>query len=250
MMKNLKTYSQLFESVRELTQEQLNFMNRCAPEGNWQFNPETGEVDVDGNFGCSRMDLPDFKGIRFGKVTGDFLCRMNRLTSLEGAPREVGGEFDCSDNQITSLEGAPRRVGEDFWCRRNQLTSLVGAPREIAGTFGCEENNLENLIGAPRRVGEDFWCRRNQLTSLEGIPERIGDTLYSSKNPVSEDAFLSIYDMMKKGESYIGAVEAVWSELGDEDKMLLYRPEFSWISGDELKGIKAMLAYKGIKFML
>ena len=113
-MKYLKTY-QLFESKTGLTKEQEWFLNRYT-SGTWSYNPATGLVDVEGYFDCSDKGLKDFKGVKFGKVIGDFICDNNKLTSLEGAPQEVGGKFDCRDNQLTSLVGAPQEVGEDFGC--------------------------------------------------------------------------------------------------------------------------------------
>ncbi len=46
-------------------------------------------------------------------VDGREFCEShtNKLTSLEGAPKEVGGDFVCSKNKLTSLEGAPKEVG-------------------------------------------------------------------------------------------------------------------------------------------
>tara|TARA_B100001059_G_C17313118_1_gene322953 strand:+ start:232 stop:504 length:273 start_codon:yes stop_codon:yes gene_type:complete len=32
---------------------------------------------------------------KFGKVTGDFSCSHNRLTSLKGSPNYIGSDFDC-----------------------------------------------------------------------------------------------------------------------------------------------------------
>jgi hypothetical protein len=52
----------------------------------------------------------------------------------------VGGNFDCSDNQLTSLEGAPQEVGRDFYCSGNQITSLKGAPRSVRKDFHTERN--------------------------------------------------------------------------------------------------------------
>ena len=70
-------------------------------------------------------ELPDLSEV---VVKGYFNCSDNQLTSLEGAPQEVGGDFGCRENKLTSLEGAPQTVGGDFYCSDNQLTSLVGLP--------------------------------------------------------------------------------------------------------------------------
>jgi len=146
-VKHLKTY-QLFESRIGLTKSQENFLNRYT-KGTWTYNPATGLVDVKGGFDCSDRGLEDFKGVKFGKVSGDFGCSGNELTSLEGAPQEVDGDFGCSGNELTSLKGGPQKVGGDFSCSYNQLTSLKGAPQEVGGDFDCRYNELTSLAGAP-----------------------------------------------------------------------------------------------------
>jgi hypothetical protein len=54
-------------------------------------------------------------------VGGHFDCSVNKLTSLEGSPKNVLGYFVCSYNKLTSLEGAPSSVGEDFICNNNPV---------------------------------------------------------------------------------------------------------------------------------
>ena len=51
-------------------------------------------------------------------IKNDFNCsNCNSLTSLKGAPNEVGGNFSCSNcTSLTSLEGAPKKVCGDFSC--------------------------------------------------------------------------------------------------------------------------------------
>jgi 2'-5' RNA ligase len=108
------------------------------------------------------------------KVTGDFFCHSNQLTSLQGAPKEVGGNFYCDHTQLTSLQGAPQEVGGSFNCNNNQLTSLQGAPQKVGGYFNCYNNQLTSLQGAPKEVGGIFNCYNNQLTSLQGAPQKVG----------------------------------------------------------------------------
>ena len=179
-MKRILSYK-LFEEHKttELTKEQVEWLDKCTREGRWaketwDLNPATGLVDIDGNFRCVEQNLTDFKGVRFGTIRRNFSCGYNQLTSLEGAPKEVGGHFVCSRNQLTSLVGAPEKVGEDFDCSVNRLTSLAGAPVEIGGDFNCGVNQLVNLEGAPKSVGGDFFCHENQLASLEGAPKEVG----------------------------------------------------------------------------
>jgi len=172
-MKYLKTY-QLFESKTGLTQEQEKFLNMYT--GNLcTYNPATGLVDVEGDFDCSDKGLKDFKGVKFGKVSGSFICDNNKLTSLEGAPQKVRGNFNCWNNSLTSLKGAPQEVGGNFFCDLNNLTSLKGSPQEVGWSFNCEDNKLTSLEGAPQKVGGYFDCRRNNLTSLAGAPQEVGE---------------------------------------------------------------------------
>ena len=249
-MKNIKTYRQLFENTQELTPEQVEWLDECTKGGTWTLNPRTGLVDVNVAFDCSGQGLTDFKGVRFGVVSGDFYCYRNQLTSLEGAPQKVGGGFYCSNNQLTSLEGAPQEVGASFYCHKNRLTTLEGAPQNVVKSFRCDNNQLTTLEGAPQEVGGGFYCSNNQLTSLEGSPQEVGGGFYCENNPVSEEALKSIFSLMKKGESYLQAVETLWSEIPLEDQTLLYRPEFEWVSPEFGKKLDAIKAYQGFKGML
>ena len=106
-MRYLRDY-RLFESDDGLTDEQRKFLDRYALERR-SVNSE-GLVDVEGNFNCYDQGLEDFLGIRFGKVSGSFMCLSNQLRTLEGSPRGVGGDFDCCGNPLISLEGAPKVI--------------------------------------------------------------------------------------------------------------------------------------------
>ena len=141
------------------------------------YNPQTNRYDYDGNL--YKKDLSNFVSedkdgfiINFGKITGNFNCYGLDLTSLKGAPTEVGEDFYCHKNLLTSLEGAPQTVGRDFDCSYNQLTSLKGAPQTVGGWFDCRNNQLTSLKGAPQKVGGIFNCHNNpSLHSLDGIGE-------------------------------------------------------------------------------
>ena len=103
-----------------------------------------GDIDLEGK---GLTELPDLSKVT---VEGYFWCGSNKLTSLKGAPREVGGDFLCDKNQLTSLHGSPREVGGRFMCHTNQLTTLQGASQKIGGNFRCTHNyNLSSLFGLP-----------------------------------------------------------------------------------------------------
>ena len=84
--------------------------------------PEPGSIYItDGNVINSKSnitirdtDLVDGKlPFKFGRVDGYFDCSdCSSLTSLEGAPQEVGRDFICSKcTSLTSLEGVPKKLG-------------------------------------------------------------------------------------------------------------------------------------------
>ena len=101
------------------------------------------------------------------------------LTSLEGAPKEVGGNFSFYDcDSLTSLKGAPEKVGGDFYCIAcDSLKSLEGAPKKVGGNFNCSDcQSLPSLKGAPEEVDGFFFCRFcTAIKSLEGAPKKVGD---------------------------------------------------------------------------
>jgi hypothetical protein len=160
-----------------------------------------GTVDVNGDVNMDRMNLIKIP-IKFGKVTGNFTCSGNQLTSLEGSPQSVRGDFYCSKNQLKSLKGSPQSVGGEFYCNNNQLTSLEwapqsvrsffcsenqlkslkGSPLSVDGDFDCTHNKLKNLTNGPELVKNSFYCENNQLTSLKGAPKSVGGNFTCYKN--------------------------------------------------------------------
>ena len=79
------------------------------------------------------------------KQNNNFYFDDCNLTSLKGAPQEVGGSFYCYNNQLTSLEGAPQKVNGDFSCYDNPIKSLKG----IGKTYMKEINGFINLDHCP-----------------------------------------------------------------------------------------------------
>ena len=225
-----------------LTQEQINWLDKCSVSSpyysknargviievndrlidytapRWTLNPKTGLVDVAVTFDCSKQGLKDFKGVKFGVVAWNFDCTGNRLTSLEGAPQEVGDHFLCEDNQLTSLEGAPQRVGGQFSCKDNQLTSLVGAPHKVKDDFLCDNNSLISLVGAPRRVGGYFSCSYNQLTTLVGVPQKVGVDFWCDNNRLTslEGAPLKVGNDLYCGNNRLTSLEGAPLKVGGE----------------------------------
>ena len=96
----------------------------CKKYGITNYTINNGLVDVDASVNLVNRKLTKLP-LQFGKVTGNFFCDNNQLTTLEGAPKTVEGNFYCYSNQLTTLEGGPKEVGGDFYCVNNPL------PKEI-----------------------------------------------------------------------------------------------------------------------
>jgi hypothetical protein len=244
----------------ELNKEQIEFLNGFT-KGKWTLNKKTGLVDIEGYFDCSCEELTDFKGVRFGVVTGSFNCSGNNLKSLEGAPQEVGLGFDCDNNNLKSLVGAPQKVGDYFNCYWNKLTSLVGAPQEVGGIFDCSSNKLTSLVGAPQEVGEIFDCSYNKLTSLvgapqkvgrfdccynkltslEGAPQKVGEGFYCYNNPISENTLNLVWNtMQEKKIDYWSALCILKSEISRSDFENLEGELEKRLSQDAQKGVSML----------
>jgi len=231
----------------ELTSEQKNFLDECT-RGTWELNSE-GLVDVQGGFDCFDQGLKDFKGVRFGQVSGSFSCSCNNLTTLEGAPQTVMGGFYCDGNHLKTLEGAPQSVGGGFSCTDNELTTLVGAPQSVGGGFFCYTNNLTTLEGAPNEVGGDFICCNNNLTTLEGAPQTIGGTFDSDRVEVPEGQWSlgTLVEMYKNStgqerkllrtlvssEVLQNAIDANSERAAVELKSIVHLPEFGGLRWPE-----------------
>jgi hypothetical protein len=167
--------------------KEMNIENICQEYDiqNYTIN-SNGTVDVDGIVDLSRRNLSKLP-LKFGRVTGNFWCHNNKLTTLEGSPVEVGGSFWCYNNNLTSLEGCPREVGGSFWCYKNKLITLEGCPNEVVGSFDCCLNQLTTLEGCPKQVGGHFNCQSNQLTTLESGPKQVGGDFNCNINPLPQE---------------------------------------------------------------
>lgn len=128
LQKNDKTYWDIYDIPHKTLSKSLNIPKlniKYAPliKQSWKLN-SNGTYDVNGNVNleeCEQFIDPNGKlTIKFNKVTGNFICGINNLTSLEGCPEKVGSDFDCSNNNLTSLKGCPKEVGGNFDCRGNK----------------------------------------------------------------------------------------------------------------------------------
>jgi hypothetical protein len=146
-----------------------------------------GLINTDGNVKLIKKveKLP----VQFGYVGGNFNCRNNQLTSLEGAPQSVGGYFDCGINQLTSLEGAPQTVSGYFYCHNNQLTSLEGATKDVVGSFYCDWSENLPLLRLVRY--------QNVQTYNDQVNKIINK--YSNHKPLKEAILLCQKELIDNG---------------------------------------------------
>jgi hypothetical protein len=157
---NMK-YIKLFESFKD-----IDSICKKYRIGGYTINSD-GSVDVDGNVDLSQWDLTEIP-LKFGKVSGDFDCYGNQLTTLEGAPKSVGGDLDCRYNQLTTLEGAPREVGRYLDCRSNPVHGIYKL-------FNTHEDFMDSLDWDYFRGNKIVKSRFGEACAEAGIevPESI-----------------------------------------------------------------------------
>jgi hypothetical protein len=219
-MKRIKDYQLFLESV-----DSIKSICKRYNITNYTINSD-GTVDVDGNVNLYFKGLTELP-LKFRRVTGDFICSLNQLTSLEGSPKEVGGHFDCQGNQLTSLKGGPKEVSSNFNCADNQLTTLEGGPLSVGGNFFCSNNQLTNLVGGPEVVLGAYYALNNQINSFEGFPDDYEGVFDFTINPVQDilDQFpdnlrikaihlIIDYDAIWNGEIVPERMEMVKDKLG------------------------------------
>jgi len=166
-----------------------------------------GELDVNGDVNISYKYLTEIP-VKFGKVTGNFNCQGNNLTTLKNAPNWVGGSFDCCHNNLTSLEFAPSYVGGSFYCYKNNLTSLEFAPSEVGKNFSCYNNQITSLQGCPKKINGELDISYNNLENLRYVPIYIGDDFVGMYNNLKQldwfpKTIIGIVDLRKQKSGYI-----------------------------------------------
>lgn len=148
--------------------------------GNYEIR-EDGLIDVKGSVKVSGNKLYKLP-LRFGRVSGDFICNSSCLKTLRGTPSHIGGNFNINDNELTSLEYGPKHVGGSYFCQENDLITLFGAPDKIMGRFSCVLNKLQSLRHGPKWVGKSYYAHHNELITLEGSPAYVGGTFQVAAN--------------------------------------------------------------------
>ena len=135
-------YLKLYENFDEIDRicQQYNIQNYVINQD--------GSVDVSNGVYLHSMGLSKLP-FKFGRVSDDFVCSHNQLTSLFGSPKEVGGNFACHYNLLTTLIGGPYSVGGNFICDSNNLKDMYGFPLYINNTFRLRlfNNPVSEIVG-------------------------------------------------------------------------------------------------------
>jgi len=129
---------------------------------------DDGSIDVEGDVNLKNRAFTQFP-LKFRKVTGNFNCFGSKnLTTLKGAPEEVGGNFYCYEcHNLLSLKYAPIKVGGSFSCSRCfKLTSLEGVPTDIGENFYCYECFNLTLLSHLKIVRNGLFSSGTPFTNL------------------------------------------------------------------------------------
>jgi len=137
------------------------------PEDAWSVDPETGLINIGGDFSFPLAPPSGwreaFLGLRFGKVKGYFNISGAGLEDASRLPREVGKHLIIDDNKFRTLEGIGT-VRESISADNNLLVSLEGITKEILGEFSPSAK-FHGLAGNPVRSG---FLRGDLEDVLEG----------------------------------------------------------------------------------
>lgn len=168
------------------TEEEITKICKNWNIKNYTINSD-GSVDVDGDVSLKyrllKLEKKWFRSkldkipLKFGRVSGNFYCYGNNLTTLEGSPRYIGGEFDCSNNKLTSLVGGPEVVIKTYRANRNQINSFEGFPDDFESSVVFGDNPVQNILN---QFPRNLWNRAIKLITDydaiwngEVVPERL-----------------------------------------------------------------------------
>lgn len=132
------------------------------------------EIDSDGSVAFLvdvRMDRTPPGGVLpflISTAYGSFECS-GHLTDLKNTSRVVHGDFICKNNGLTSLQGGPEQV-VSYDCSQNNLTHLVGCP-DNTGWLDCSQNKLQDLSTCP--PAGVVYAYDNPIKTFSNLPSHI-----------------------------------------------------------------------------
>jgi len=160
---------------------------------------EKGEYDFEhtiklSDFKDSKKYVKDGKfTIKFGHITGQFICSNLGLTSFENFPHTITGQLTAANNDfgnligipkakgyilyecgLTSLEGSPKSVDDGFLVSYNkELKSLEGGPKVVGSAYRIDDCAITGLKGSPIKINGFFTANGNKILTLQDMPTMI-----------------------------------------------------------------------------
>lgn len=156
------------KKTTNMTEKEIHFYCEKYEIENYIIN-EDMSIDVDGDVNLSQQNLTELP-LNFNKVSGDFCCAINHLTSLVGCPKEVGGDFQCNYNKLKTLLYSPKVVGGVFDSSNNRLTSLEGCQFDfMAINFEYNDITPKSLFELDDKSYEKAIKKFDELTPFLGV---------------------------------------------------------------------------------
>lgn len=186
-MRYIKTYEGLFDFFKGKKKDdnktpeekQKDLMNKFLSNCDYKVNPDMS-VDVWGDVMKSEThrlssEITDFSlkefPIKFNVVNGDFNFAKTKLRNLRLGPKRVTGDFECSYNYLTSLEGSPEYVGGNYSVRsighlyssEYCIRTLEGCPKHVGGYIDFSGYGVYTFEFFPDYLGGDIICKDNPI---------------------------------------------------------------------------------------
>jgi len=94
----------------------------------------------------SRRNLTEIP-VRFGRVSGAFLCANNQLTTLKNCPTSVEGWFNCYNNNLTDYFKNIKEEDFPYWNKLDWYNILMEYPFLInIGKKYLSEKELKEVL--------------------------------------------------------------------------------------------------------
>jgi len=157
-------------------------------------------------------------------IKGDFYCRNNKLTSLEGGPKIVDYVFNCTQNKLTTLEFCPNYVGSNFNCSHNELTTLEFFPEYVGGILDCSNNKLTSIDNIALYSIDMIYCSNNNW--IDVIPYKIYLNAFDS--PYTDNQYFKFrsYEYQKE---FLTKTPEKYNDLESVGYVNGIKEEFDWL---------------------
>ncbi len=100
----------------------------------------------------------------------------NNISTLEGAPQEIGGDFNCLHVPLNNLNGAPRHIGGEFNFSPREVSDGCTAPAHVLQYNSTYREVLQKMV--ERRAMQRIKDLKNKIqdSSLNKNKEKISQT--------------------------------------------------------------------------